>query len=148
MKLPNAEFAPLISPVFYADDVYTFFVEPSLIETTVDKWQGYTITRPSQKSKWIDYIVQSAPLSPLIPPKYLQEALKLPGNIPQPDPIDSLALHAIKPNLDTLTQAGVAVQFGDAIVGPAGGIQDLGNITHVITSVGGGVNLKIQGRNI
>jgi peptidoglycan hydrolase-like protein with peptidoglycan-binding domain len=146
MKLPNAEFAPLISPLFYADDVYTFFVEPSLTETTVDKWQGYTITRPSQKSKWREYIEQAAPLSPLIPPKYLQEALKLSKTIPQPDPIDSLALHAIKPKEDALTQAGVAVQFGDAIVGPAGGMQDLGNITHVITSVGGGVNLKLQGK--
>ena len=96
----------------------------------------------------MDYIVQSPPIiSPQIPPRYLQEALKLPTSIPHPTPIDSLALHAIKPNLDALTQPGTAVQFGSAIVGPAGGLQDLGSITHVITSVGGGVNLKIQGIN-
>lgn len=147
MMLPNAEFAPLISPLFYADDVYTFFVEPSLTETTVDKWQGYTITQPSQKSKWIDYIVQDTPIGPLIPPKYLQEALKNPKNIPPLAPIDSGALHEIKPHLDALTQPGVAVQFGNTIVGSSGGIRDLGNITHVITSVSGGINLKFQGIN-
>lgn len=142
MTLPNAEFAPLISPVFYADDVYTFFVEPSLTETTVDKWQGYTITRPSQKSKWEDYIVQPLPISPLIPPKYLQEAPKLPKDIPQPAPIDALAIHAIKPNRDTSTQLGVAVQFGDTFVGSTGGISNFDDITHVITSVGGIMDLK------
>jgi len=141
MKLPNAEFAPLISPVFYADDVYTFFVEPSLTETTVDKWQGYTIPRPSHKPKWDEYVVQSPPISARIPPKYLQEALKLNKNMLQLDAVDPLALHAIKPNLDALTQPGIAVQFGDAVVGSTGRVQDLGTITHVITSVGG-VNLK------
>ena len=142
MMLPTAEFAPLITPVFYADDVYTFFVEPSLTETTVDKWQGYTITRPSQKPRWDDYVVHPPHVSPLIPPKYLQEAINLTQNIPQPDPVDPLALHAIKPNLDGLTQPGVAVQFGDTIVGRTGRMQDIGTITQVITSVGG-INLKI-----
>jgi peptidoglycan hydrolase-like protein with peptidoglycan-binding domain len=142
MTLPTAEFTPLISPVFYADDVYTFFVEPSLTETTVDKWQGYTITRPSQKPRWDDYVAHPPHVSPLIPPKYLQEAINLTQNIPQPDPVDPLALHAIKPNLDALTQPGVAVQFGDTIVGRTGRMQDIGTITQVITSVGG-INLKI-----
>ena len=142
MTLPTAEFAPLISPVFYADDVYTFFVEPSLTETTVDKWQGYTITRPSQKRRWDDYMAHPPHISPLIPPKYLQEAFKLAKNIPQPDPVDPLALHAIKPNLDALTQPGVAVQFGNTIVGRTGRLQDIGTITQVITS-DGGINLKI-----
>ncbi len=143
MKFPNAEFAPLISPVFYADDVYTFFVEPSLTETTVDTWQGYTIPRPSQKSRWKDYMENPTYVSPQLPPKYLQKAFKQPKTVLQPDPIDPLALHAIKPNLDALTQPGVAVQFGDAIVGRTGRMQDLGTITQLITNVGGNSNLKI-----
>ena len=125
-----------------ADDVYTFFVEPSLTETTVDKWEGYTITRPSQKPKWADYVVKPSPIGVLIPPKYVKEAFKLPQNIPQPDPVDPWALHTVKPNLDALTQPDIAVQFGDAIVGSTGRVQDRGTITHVITSVGGGINLK------
>ncbi len=143
MLFPNAEFAPLISPVFYADDVYTFFVEPSLTETTVDKVQGYTITRPSQKPRWDDYVAHRPPLSPVIPPKYLQEAFKQPNGIPQSDPIDPLARHAIKPNLDALTQAGVAVQFGDAIVGRTGRMQDPSTVTQIITSVAGNGTLKL-----
>ncbi|GAB3918324.1 neuraminidase-like domain-containing protein [Larkinella terrae] len=125
MKLPNAEFAPLISPVFYADDLYTFFVEPSLTETTVDKWEGYTITRPSQKSKWADYVLNPPALSPTIPPKYQQEALRLPDASPHFDVVDSGALHQLKPNVDALTQPDVAVKFGDALIGRSGAIRDL-----------------------
>ena len=109
----------------------------------MDKWQGYTITRPSQKPRWDDYVEHTPPLSPVIPPKYQQEAFKQSEIIPQPDPIDPLALHAIKPNLDTLTQPGVAVQFGDAIVGRTGHMQDLSNITQIITSVVGSNTLKL-----
>jgi len=143
MLFPNAEFAPLISPVFYADDVYTFFVEPSLTETTVDKVQGYTITRPSQKPRWDGYVAHRPPLSPVIPPRYLQDAFKQPDGIPQLDPIDPLARHAIKPNLDALTQPGVAVQFGDTIVGRTGRMQDPSTVTQIITSVAGNGTLKL-----
>lgn len=142
MNLPNEEFAPLISPLFYADYMYTFFVEPSLTETKVDKWQGYTITRPSQGSKWSDYVLNPPYISPQIPPKYQQEVFKLPYNAPQSDPVNPLALHAIKPNVDALTQPGIAVQFGDNIVGHTGRVQNLNNITSVITSIGGSINLK------
>lgn len=143
MKFPNAEFAPLISPVFYADDLHTFFVEPSLTETTVDKWQGYTIPRHSQKHWWEAYVLKSPPISPVVPTKYLKDALNASQNISQLDPIDSLALHAITPNVDTLTQSGVALQFGDSLVGSQGIAQDLANITHVVSSVGGSFNLKL-----
>lgn len=142
MKFPNEEFAPLISPVFYADDVYTFFVEPSLTETKVDKWEGFTIPRPSQKSRWQDYILEQPQISVVIPPKYLQETSKTLQKIPQSDPIDQLALHAFKPNLDALTQPGIAVQFGDTIVDRKGIAQELGNITQIVSSVGGGFNLN------
>lgn len=143
MKFPNAEFAPLISPVFYADDVYTFFVEPSLTETKVDLWQGYTITRPSQKLWWDEYFIDPPPISTNVPPKYmLPDAFNLPKNIPQPDPIDSLALHVINPTIDALTQPGIAVQFGDVFVGSTGLTQDIGNLSQVITGVGGAFNLK------
>jgi hypothetical protein len=136
MQLPNAEFAPLISPVFYADDMNTFFVEPSLTETTVDQWQGYTMTRPAQKPKWEKYTLHPTPISPVLPLKYQEEALKL-HEIPRPEPVDTLALHAIQPNFDTLTQPGIAVQFGDAVVGRTGRVQNVGEITRVISSLGG-----------
>ncbi|MGV3503016.1 MAG: neuraminidase-like domain-containing protein [Adhaeribacter sp.] len=136
-KFPNAEFAPLISPVFYADETYTFFVEPSLTETTVDKWEGYTITRPSQKPRWDEYVAQAKPISPLIPPKYLQEALPLSDLQVSPDPIDPVALHAFKPNLDAFTQPGTAVRFGDALIGSTGGLQEPAP-TRVITNLADG----------
>ena len=36
LTLPTAEIASLTSPIFYQDDEYTFFVEPTLTETTTD----------------------------------------------------------------------------------------------------------------
>jgi len=142
MKFPNEEFAPLISPVFYTDDVYTFFVEPSLTETKVDKWEGFTIPRPSQKHWWDSFVLESPPISAVVPPKYLQEAFKTPQNIPQPDPIDSLALHAFKPNVDALTQPGIAVRYGDAVVSNTGIAKDLGSIKNIVSSVGGVFNVE------
>jgi hypothetical protein len=56
MRLPNLEVARLISPIFYQDDRRTFFVESSLTETTVDRWEEYTITRPSHKPKWQAFV--------------------------------------------------------------------------------------------
>jgi|CXWL01.1.fsa_nt_gi peptidoglycan hydrolase-like protein with peptidoglycan-binding domain len=139
MTLPNAEFAPLITPVFYADDINTFFIEPSLTETTVDKWEGYTITRPSQKLKWKDFVTEGPKLGVAISPKYLQESLKLPKGSLQPDLIDPRAVHTLKPNLDVLTQPNVAMQFGDALIGSAGRVQNLASagITRIVTRVGG-----------
>jgi hypothetical protein len=140
MTLPNVEFAPLISPIFYVDDINTFFVEPSLTETTVNKWEGYTITRPSQKSKWNEFINNLPRVSVVIPPKYLQEALRL-SDAMQPQPpngIDPRGLHALKPNLDILTQSNVAVQFGDSVIGRAGRVRDLAGsgIARIVTDVG------------
>jgi hypothetical protein len=139
MKLPNSEFAPLISPVFYTDanNRNTFFVEPSLTETTIEKWEGYIITPPSQKPKWEKYIEAGPKVNVDIPPKYLYEALKVPPTNLPPDPIGPRALHSIKSSLDMMTQPGVAVQFGDALITSTGRVQDLAGITRIVTQVGG-----------
>lgn len=142
MKFPSAEFARLISPFFYADDISTFFIEPSLTETTVDKWQGYTITRPTQKPRWDDFVFNPPPISPVIPPKFMQEAFKQSQVILQAGPVDSLALHSIKTNLDTLTQLGNIVQFGDAVIGSTGLTSNIGNLSNLITGVSGAFNQK------
>jgi hypothetical protein len=119
MEFPNAEFAPLISPVFYVDDVHTFFVEPSLTETKVDKWQGYTIPRPSRKPS--DYVLNTKPVSAILYTQSLQEAFeRSPVN-----PIDPLALHAIKTNVDTFTELSTTVQFGDVVVDRQGIVSSL-----------------------
>lgn len=137
--LPNAEFAPLLSPVFYADDVNTFFVEPSLTETTVDKWEGYVIPRPSQKPKWSDFVDQLPDLSVVIPPKYYQDPFKVHPGDPRPEVIDPRALHGFKTNPDRMTQSGVVVQFGDALISSSGRVHDAvsAGVTQVVTRVGG-----------
>lgn len=124
MRLPSREIAQMISPVFYQDDRYTFFVEPSLTETTVDRWEGYVITRPSHKSTWHEYIATPPPLKPSIPPHYWAEQPKLgPGKPPKPEPIDQLAIHAIHDGTDWLTQPGMHVLLDGTVIGPTGGRQ-------------------------
>ncbi|MCD9025517.1 neuraminidase-like domain-containing protein [Cohnella silvisoli] len=144
LHFPNEEFASLISPSFYADDLYTFFVEPSLTETTVDRWEGYTITHHSQRPKWIDFVErQPHLLTPVIPPKYNQEVFKLPEYIP--DFIDPLALHEIQSHVDELTHPNIGVQYGDTIIGSSGRIHNLDNMTDIVTSIGGSINLRNRG---
>ena len=126
MQYPDAEIAPLVTPLFFADDLYTFFVEPSLTETTVDLWQGYTITRPSQRPKWDEYILKPPPVSVRIPPKYLQEAFNLPLDLAQPEPIDPGAIHSFKPNQDAMTQLDRAVLFDGNLIGATGAIKAAG----------------------
>ncbi len=137
--LPNAEFAPLLSPVFYADEVNTFFVEPSLTETTIDKWEGYALPRPSQKPKWSDFVDRLPDLNVVIPPKYYQDPFKVHPGDPRPEVIDPRALHALKTNPDRLTQSGVVVQFGDALISGTGRVRDAvsAGVTQVVTHVGG-----------
>ncbi|WP_127493666.1 neuraminidase-like domain-containing protein [Paenibacillus glycanilyticus] len=144
MSWPNEEFAPLVSPVFYADDRHTFFVEPSLTETTVKTWQGYIHTEKSLRPRWNDFILHPPhDLFPVIPPKYNQVFVKQPQ--PRPELMRSVSLYSIKPNVDAQTQPNIAMQFGDVIIGAKGRIQETEQISHVITSAGGSINLRNRG---
>ncbi|MFE5318470.1 neuraminidase-like domain-containing protein [Paenibacillus sp. NPDC056579] len=145
MKHPNEEFAPLISPFVFADDLYTFFVEPTLTETTIDKWEGYTIPRSTQKPKWDDMLLHlPRAVSPVIPPKlYNHEVFRLKDSSIRIDPVDQSARYAVMPNTDVLTQSGTAVQYGGNLIGAAGRIRDVREVTHVITQIGG-INLNFS----
>jgi hypothetical protein len=97
------------------------------------------IPRPNEKPKWKDYLEAGPKLSAVIPPKYYQDAFRIPKGDPRPDPIDPRALHALKPNLDLVTQPDVAVQFGNSLIDSAGRVQDVAaaGIKRVVTRVGG-----------
>ncbi|QHT61334.1 hypothetical protein GXP70_16130 [Paenibacillus lycopersici] len=144
MSWPNEEFAPLVSPFFYADELYTFFVEPSLTETTVEKWQGYIHTEKSQRPRWNDFIEHPPhELKPVIPPKYNQVFITQPQL--RPETMNSVSLYSIKPNADALTQPDIALQFGDAFIGAKGRIQETEQLSRVITSAGGSINMRNRG---
>ena len=128
MTQPNAEFAPLISPVFYADDLFTFFVEPSLTETTITDWKGYPSYGYDQS--WDDLLVKALPISSQVASATIQTA----GIQSQ---IDDLSVYQVKANPDALTQPGIAVQFGNDFVGATGIIQDQSSIKAYVTSTGG-----------
>lgn len=112
VELPTPEIAALVSPFFYQDNQHTFFVEPSLSEKTIERWEEWIIPPPKPdrvfdedwwKNVWV------APREPYIP-----ELI--------PDPIEPLAKFEVTPQLDWVTNPGTVLQLDETLVGEAGGL--------------------------
>ncbi|HLN62155.1 MAG TPA: neuraminidase-like domain-containing protein [Symbiobacteriaceae bacterium] len=46
------EIASLVRPVFYQDNAYTLFVEPTVVERTVEEWQDWVTHTPEPETDW------------------------------------------------------------------------------------------------
>lgn len=118
--LPNQAVAALSSPFFYMDRRNTFFVEPTLTETTIDTWEEWTVTTPGTaggSGGGIDPgILDKVPIQPAFPRKWWEEPA-LPVS-----PIDPGALYQFGPKADWLTHEATRVSFGDKVVGEQGGL--------------------------
>lgn len=112
MQLPTGEISALVSPFFYQDDRHTFFVEPSLTETTIDRWEEWIITKPKPIPKFDDELWEHIPIEPLVPYK----------PIPIPDAIDPTAKFAIEPKQDWVINPSTVLQFGETLIGQTGGL--------------------------
>ena len=113
-----AEIAILLRPVFYQDQRHTFFVEPSVTETTTEEWD-LSVTKPPItepgwiKPDWWDDIH-------IIP--------EIPWPQPLPDPlgpwfdldIDPESLINPSPDRDWLINPGTMLEFDGVLVGPTG----------------------------
>lgn len=72
---PNAELAELTTPFFFQDDRHTFFVEPTLTETTVNGWRGWALAGASREARADRvrvgdlHLVAEVPASPLPQPE-------------------------------------------------------------------------------
>src|SRR5262249_50919531 len=47
-----AEISALMKPVFYQDNLHTFFVEPEVTERTIEEWQGRGGGSPQAGPSW------------------------------------------------------------------------------------------------
>jgi len=130
-----AEAGSLVSPFFYKDtgnpgvasdqqfsDELTFFVEPTLTETTIDQWEGWAVPPPRPPAEWADAnLLSQIPIAAQVP---------VPGSAPvnPGDPI--LSIYPVKQTTDWLTGATTAVSFGKTYIGKTGGINP-----HVIATL-------------
>ncbi|MBD2254377.1 neuraminidase-like domain-containing protein [Nostoc parmelioides] len=134
-QLPTTEVSGLVSPFFYQDSQHTFFVEPTLTETTIDRWEEWVVTKPKPVPKYDDDWWQQIPVIPVVPYK----------PIPIPNPIDPIAKFPINPGRDWVVNPSTMLQVGGTFIGQQGGVNPatlpaIGNIS--------GMNGAIsQGRN-
>jgi hypothetical protein len=125
----------LVSPFFYQDNRHTFFVEPTLTETTIDRWEEWVVTKPKGASKIDDGRWRDIPIQPVEPRK----------PIPIPDPIDPRAKFPLNPGRDWVTNPSTVLQIGETLIGQMGRLDlailpEVGNVTQ---GIGGAI---LQGR--
>ncbi len=123
VTMGGIEFGRLVTPFFYQDSWYTFYVEPGLTETiTIDKWDEWVGEGPSP-----------------VPVPGPESAIKIepihvwPKNVPFPKEGDKswINLHddriqvAPVKSEDWTTNPGTYVKFGDRVVGKDSGMNVL-----------------------
>ena len=111
----------LVSPFFYKDmahanttDEMTFYVQPSLTETTVTEWTGWAVEYPVISEVWNNpEIVNTIPIVTQVPNYEI---------IPEPLPDPTYSLFPLATNNDWLAGSSASVLFNGALIGKSGGI--------------------------
>jgi hypothetical protein len=122
-RLVDEEIGSLVAPMFYQDDRHTFFVEPELTETTLERWETWIVYRPvhvrSEGPRWADVVIE-----PAVPVEWLPVP-RVPGDV---DPISSVAKYKIKERADWVTNPATALKYDQQLVGKEGalGVEVLG----------------------
>jgi hypothetical protein len=106
----SADINKFVNPFFYQDEQHTFFVEPTLTETTIPEWDSYVISNPRYEADWSRYY----------------EKLPVVVNVPvisrPPDSIDPVAHFVVNPERDWVTDPATVLQYGDRFIGQEGGL--------------------------
>jgi len=115
----------LVSPFFYKDETrhgsgetaatveeLTFFVQPSLKEDTIDKWERWAIPPDSPDKGLVDASVL--------------DGLVLVSQVPHIGPINpgdpENSLYQVKPPIDWVSNPRIAISYGESWIGAGGGI--------------------------
>jgi hypothetical protein len=124
VTLGGSEIGSLISPFFFADSRRTFFVEPSLVETTTETFESYLVPDAGPTLVFPPEVVDKVHLRPYVP-----ELVKPDYGLPDPDEGDPWPeLFQTLPS-DVLTGPATGVMFGDKLMGPRGSV----NVTIAMT---------------
>ena len=108
----------LVSPFFFQDERRTFFVEPSLLETTTESWEEWIVPDPDPGTTFDPGDIEIQVVVPFVPPERLVPV--------GPDDTDPLLdpwndLFTQLPH-DLITSPQVAVLFDDTVLGSRGGV--------------------------
>ncbi|HEX5736592.1 MAG TPA: neuraminidase-like domain-containing protein [Blastocatellia bacterium] len=111
LELFSGDVGFLVTPFFYKDSLHTFFVEPTLTETTLEKWEDWVVP-PVKPGPILGDWLKDIPL-------YL-EVPSLGPHWPEPDP---LARFQIDRGDNWLTNVATVIEFDDHLIGRGGGIE-------------------------
>ena len=123
----------LSSPFFFEDtsdpnasEELTFFVQPTITETSVSRWDGWALS-------------PSFPALSTVNPNYWNVVLLTPQIpvFPPPNPPEPEAIFQYQPNLDIIVNAATQISYGNSVFGSAGKISApatlAGNMTGAAT---------------
>src|SRR5581483_4212129 len=104
----------LTRPFFYQDNANTFFVEPTMTETTIDEWDWWVIQYPRSYS----HLNTNDWWSNL----NLQASVPVARHLPPISQIDPTSLYQLKPTRDWATNPATVLRYGGNFVGAGGGL--------------------------
>ncbi|MBD1847608.1 hypothetical protein H6F89_30255 [Cyanobacteria bacterium FACHB-63] len=138
----NPEIAKLIKPVFYQNNDHTFFIEPNLIELTIEEFKDW-ILPPPQADPGND----SVPWRDL-PPRTQQPGPKVPilndrGEL-WTSPINAESIRKINPSFDWLINPITALRLGRELIGPSGRLEAVEVPSSEISSVANASSLMLK----
>ena len=115
VTLGGSEIGSLVSPFFLSDSRRTFFVEPELVETTIETFESWLVPDPGPAVVLPPHIVDNITLRPFVP-----ELVRPDFGSPIP-PKDNPWPEVFR-NLpdDVLTGPSTGLLFGDRVLGPRG----------------------------
>jgi peptidoglycan hydrolase-like protein with peptidoglycan-binding domain len=113
------EITTLIKPIFYQEDQSnTFFVEPNVIETTVEKWEKWVTPPPAREPDW--YLPEWLRDIELIPEWAWKEPIPRGPGWETPDGIIPNELINPDPRLDWFINPKTVFLFEGVVIGPKG----------------------------
>lgn len=117
VTLGGSEIGALISPFFLSDAKRTFFVEPSVVETTTETFESYLVTDAGPEVVFPPHVFDSIPLRPFVPDLVKPDLGS--SMIPKDNPWLKVFDHL--PN-DIVTGPSTGLLFGNRILGARGPI--------------------------
>src|SRR5207244_4506391 len=98
---------PTATPTNFADEL-TFFVQPTLIEKTIEQWNGWAVAPQPPAQDWTDpSIFDNIPV-------LAQVAVAGPVPVNPGDPVNSI--FPMQDTTDWITSPGTAISFGGSLI--------------------------------
>jgi hypothetical protein len=108
------EVGALMRPFFYQNELHTFFIEPRVTDTTIERWEEWVITTPIFRAKTDDFVVlKEIPIVAQIP-RYKQKIL-----VPSFSPYSRFGFQE---KGDWLVNPKVALEFNQQRIGLSGAV--------------------------